>query len=76
MCLGFTTPSITGVAVVGSAAKDRAFMVSFDDPDVADAWFSPELVEFVDFGPGTMVTSGGKRYRREADGSWTPDESQ
>lgn len=70
-CLGITTPSVTGVEVVGEIDGDRALNVSFDDPGVSDAWFSTRLVEFVSHTEGTIATSGATSFKREADGSWS-----
>jgi hypothetical protein len=45
-CYGFTTPSVTGVQVIGDEGDDRALNVGFDDGTFA--WFHPSLVGFVD----------------------------
>lgn len=68
---GFTTPSATGIAMIGDLADDHAIAVHFDDRD-ADLWFHEDLLEFVDHGAGTVVTVDGvnKRFVRNADGSW------
>ena len=47
---GVTTPSVTGVEVVGGLAGDQAFNVFFDELNKG-FWFAPELLEFVDHGP-------------------------
>jgi hypothetical protein len=39
---GWTTPSQTGVAVVGSPVRDHAHGVNFEDG--SSAWFDPDLV--------------------------------
>jgi hypothetical protein len=66
---GWTVPSTTGVSVIGAGAEDFAFSVSL--PDLNECfWFSPELVEFVDHGPGTEIGIGKKRFIRRADGRW------
>jgi hypothetical protein len=68
---GETTPSATGVAVIGTLRGDYAVNVHFDDLD-AEFWFAPELLEFLDHGAGTEVTVegvDGKMVRR-SDGGW------
>jgi hypothetical protein len=65
---GFTTPSVTGVEVVGGTAEDYALAVMFDDNTYT--WFREDLVEFVDHGVGTEIRIGGMKAVRAADGSW------
>ena len=72
MIYGMTTPSVTGVQVIGSTANDRALAVMFDgqkDP----LWFDPDLIEFVDHTPGTTATLGSKRFTRNSAGEWIED---
>lgn len=74
VCYGETTPSVTGVEVVGKPEDDYALNVSFEPADgVAAAWFDRRLVELVGHGAGTRVVIGDKAHVRAADGSWTPD---
>jgi hypothetical protein len=73
VCHGFTAPSYSGVEVIGEVQNDRALNVHFDDSD-GDAWFSPDLVEFVSYVEGTVIGIGDKTFRRNADGSWSPEE--
>lgn len=73
VCWGFTTPSYSGVDVVGEAQSDRALNVRFDDVNEA-AWFAYELVEFVSYAEGTVMRIGDKTFRRNADGSWSPEQ--
>lgn len=49
---GETTPSVTNVEVVGDLQDDHALNVFFEEKNEA-IWFSPELLEFIDHGPGT-----------------------
>ena len=67
----YTTPSVTGVHVVGGCPDDFAINVHFDELDV-DHWFNPELLEFVDHGAGTEIMLDGvrKKWTRNADGGW------
>ena len=67
-CLGFTTPSVTGVAVIGSAVDDYAVNVAFDDD--TSAWFDPSLVTFVDVNAGQIAVVGDKRFIRDELGEW------
>jgi hypothetical protein len=70
---GETTPSVTGVEVVGGAAGDYAINVQLDDRDES-LWFAPELLEFVDHAPGTEVVIGNKRLVRSGSGEWAGDQ--
>jgi hypothetical protein len=67
-CYGFTTPSATGVEVVGSAAEDDALSIHFDDG--SSAWFARSLVAFVDVDSGQMMRIGEKWFVRTPDGDW------
>jgi hypothetical protein len=66
---GVTTPSATGVNVVGGDGEDRAFNVVIPGKS-ADLWFAPALLQFVDHAPGTEISVGGKRLVRSATGEW------
>ncbi len=68
---GETTPSVTGVPVIGSASEDYAINVSFDDRE-GEYWFAPHLLDLVDHGPGTEIRLEGvdKRWVRQASGEW------
>lgn len=67
-CMGFTTPSVTGVDLVGSADADLAYAIEFENGE--SAWFASDLVEFVDFAAGTDMRIGDKRFVRRDDGEW------
>ena len=54
---GVTTPSVTGVEVIGTLIADVAINISFPSLD-KDFWFAPELLEFLDHGAGTVITIG------------------
>jgi hypothetical protein len=71
-CFGFTTPSVTGVEVVGGRATDLAFNVHFDEDDVDDAWFSPELVESLGPTAGMTASIGEHHFVITQDGQWVP----
>jgi hypothetical protein len=68
---GQTTPSSTGVEVIGASKSDYAINVFFDELNEA-YWLAEELVDFVDHGAGTTVTLDGaaKAWVRQADGGW------
>lgn len=51
---GETTPSVTGVVVVGQLVRDYAVNVHFDGR-TDTLWFAPELLEFVDHAAGTEI---------------------
>jgi hypothetical protein len=66
---GETTPSVTGVEVIGGSAADYAINVQLDGRD-EPLWFAPDLLEFVDHAPGTEIVIGNKRLVRRASGEW------
>jgi hypothetical protein len=70
-CHGFTMPSITshGLDAIGSTDADLVFNLYFEDTE-EDAWFAPDLVEFVDHGPGLTIEIADKKFIRTADGGW------
>jgi hypothetical protein len=68
---GETTPSVTGVEVIGDVTQDFAINVVFeDDEPKGGIWFAPQLVEFVDHAPGTEIRIGDTHLVRRADGEW------
>jgi hypothetical protein len=73
-CWGITTPSVTGVQVIGGTEGDLAFNVHFDEDTVPDAWFHPDLVEYVDHAAGTDIRVGNHHLVRDAAGDWHPAE--
>lgn len=68
---GDTTPSVSGVRVIGDAGGDRALNVHFDDHP-GEFWFAPDLVEFVHHTPGTEIRLDGSpvRWVRQENGEW------
>ena len=70
MCWGVTTPSATGVDVIGELSDDAALSVHFDAEESADAWFAPDLVEFVDHAVGAQVRIGDSELVRSDTGAW------
>jgi hypothetical protein len=68
---GWTTPSSTGVPVIGSTSEDYAVNVHFDDLNEA-FWFAEDLVEHVDSAAGTVITLDGidKEWVRLPNGDW------
>ena len=67
-CYGFTTPSVTGVQVIGQGSEDYALNVGFEDGTTA--WFGRTLVEFLDVSAGMAIEIGGRRFVRAANGEW------
>lgn len=67
-CYGLTTPSVTGVEVIGSAVEDDALSIHFADG--SSAWFARSLVAFVDVDSGQMMRIGEKWFVRTPDGDW------
>jgi hypothetical protein len=66
---GQTTPSVTGVAVVGRLDSDYAINVHFEGR-AEILWFTPELLEFVDHATGTEIRIGRVSFTRDAGGNW------
>jgi hypothetical protein len=70
---GETTPSVTGVSVIGKTDEDYAINVSIEGRD-EEFWLSPEILKLIDHGEGTELIIGNHRAVRNADGSWTESE--
>ncbi|WP_206757905.1 hypothetical protein, partial [Sphingomonas sp. CFBP 13706] len=68
---GSTTPSLTGVSVIGSTVDDYAINVQLEEVDEA-LWFSEELVELIDKGAGTVISLDGHdaEWVRLPNGHW------
>ena len=68
---GWTTPSVTGVEVVGDRGDDHAVNVHLDERDEG-FWFAEDLIETIDHGAGTVVTLDGvdKEWVRLPNGEW------
>jgi hypothetical protein len=75
---GETTPSVTGVTVIGGGNEDYAINVNFDDLP-GEYWFGADQLELVDHAPGTEIRLAGidKRWIRGENGEWveTPPDS-
>jgi hypothetical protein len=74
---GETTPSVTGVEVIGKVREDYAVHVFFEERDEG-YWFAPELLEFVDNAPGTEIRLDGvpKKWVRSETGEWIESETE
>jgi hypothetical protein len=68
---GETTPSISGVKVIGQLAGDYALNVHFEGR-TDTLWFAPEMLEFVDHAAGTEIRLGGvpRKWTRNESGEW------
>jgi hypothetical protein len=64
---GETTPSVTGVEVIGHATEDYAIAVMVEGHTEA-LWFAENLLEFVDHQPGTTMTIAGRLLIRDERG--------
>jgi len=73
VCYGLTTPSVSGVEVVGDANEDAALNVHFDSEAITDAWFSPALVSLVDHAAGSHAATGSHSFVKSADGEWVEE---
>lgn len=68
---GWTTPSVTGVEVIGAQADDHAVNVHFEELGEG-FWFAESLVVTVDRGAGTVVGLDGSdvEFVRLPNGEW------
>ncbi len=68
---GETTPSVTGVSVIGTLTRDYAINVHFEGRGES-FWFASELLEFIDHAPGTEIRLDGvpKKWKRSESGEW------
>ena|SRR5688572_23009022 len=66
---GETTPSVTGVDVIGEVTNDFAINVMLDARQ-EQLWFAPQLVEYVDHGPESEARIGDRHLVRDASGEW------
>jgi len=66
---GRTTPSVTGVEVIGKSSKDIAIAVTLEG-QTNQLWFADEVLEFVDHGAGTTVEIAGRKLIRDEQGDW------
>ncbi len=66
--MGETTPSATGVTVIGQSG-DFAINVVFEG-NQNTYWFAEELLELVDHSPGMEIAIGDKRWVRSENGDW------
>jgi hypothetical protein len=74
---GETTPTVSGVEVVGILTRDFALNVYLEE--LKESFWLPEhLVELVDHGEGTTFTVDGisKRWVRTAEGGWDETDVQ
>jgi hypothetical protein len=68
---GWTTPSSTGVEVVGEPTEDYAVAVFFEELD-EEYWFDEGIVEIIDNGAGTVISLDGSslEYVLDESGEW------
>ncbi len=69
--LGLTTPSVTGIEVIGETDDDIAFSVSLEGKE-GEFWFTPDLIELIERGVDLEISIGEARDKwvKRADGSW------
>ena len=72
---GHTTPTVTGVEVIGQTDKDFALNVYFEDKKEA-FWFDENLIEELDKGEGSEFTLDGinKKWRKDSTGNWIEED--
>ncbi len=66
---GYTTPSVTGVDVIGTSPEDYAVSVGIEGRN-EQFWFAVDLLEFVNHGAGTTMQIAGRRFIRDERGEW------
>lgn len=66
---GRTSPSVTGVEVIGKSSNDLAIAVTLEE-QTKQLWFAEEVLEFVDHGAGTTVQIAGRKLIRDEHGDW------
>ena len=66
---GSTTPSVTGVDVIGTPSNDLAIAVALEQ-QTKELWFAEELLEFVDHAAGTTAEIAGRKLIRDERGVW------
>lgn len=68
---GETTPSESGVEVIGKLQSDYAMHVYFDTLD-RSFWLAPQMLEFVNHAPGTEIFVHGSPFKsvHQPDGTW------
>jgi hypothetical protein len=71
---GFTTPSVTGVTVIGGSPDDRALNVSIEGHGAL--WFRPDLVETLHSNAGLEIRVGNVKATRNSDGSWSESNTE
>lgn len=72
---GHTTPTVTGVEVIGKTEKDFALNVYFEDLKES-FWFDESLIEQLDNGAGTEMTLDGvdKKWTKDSNGNWIEED--
>lgn len=71
---GFTTPSVTGVTVIGDDGQDFAESVFFEKTG-EQLWFAEAALDYLDHDPSLEITMGGKRMFYDQ-GRWREIEPQ
>src|SRR5260370_15702447 len=74
---GETTPSVTGVQVIGELHADFAINVHVAEKGEA-YWFAEELLEFLDHAAGSEIRIQGvpKKWTRSASGEWIEEHAE
>ena len=74
---GHTTPSATGVEVIGKTEKDFALNIYFDDIKES-FWFDEGLVVHLDNGEGTEMTLDGvdKKWTKDSASNWIEEDTK
>lgn len=70
----FTTPSQTGVKVIGDTLDDNAVAIMIEG-NSEPLWLAEDLLDLVDHQAGTTVKVGGRYLIRNAKGEWEDTQS-
>jgi hypothetical protein len=74
---GYTTPSITGVQVIGNPKEDFALNVLFEELNITH-WFNEDLLQHIDDGQGVVMTLDGidKKWTKGKKGEWFEEDTK
>ena len=69
VCVGFTTPSVSNIEIIGDIEIDYAICVELKDNSEI-IWATQNLLEFIGYGEGQVMEIGNIRVTRRSDGNW------
>jgi hypothetical protein len=74
---GETTPSVTGLEIIGNQKEDLAINIHFEELGKS-FWFSEDLLEYLDDGQGNEISLDGidKKWTKTDNGEWTEENTK